>query len=247
MTDKEIYNYIMSDQRFQKFVDEGNYKRLYRLLKEIDSSLSFSELTTFFTAAEIDIFEGGIVPTEAFKDNKDLTQFDFSKITSIESSAFEGSGIQKVVLKNGQTIQSTAFKDSAVEELYLGQGVSVGPGAFARCKNLKELYINGSVKLSELAFASCRNLEEVVIDEGRANNSYEEDVFANVSHIDYVTIPGDYIGTALLLFDDNITVDTLYIIGSRDTFFQTRQGTIQELIEGIKMIRPNIKEVEFTS
>lgn len=244
MTDKEIYNYIMSDQRFQKFVDEGNYKRLYRLLREIDSSLSFSELTAFFTAAEIDIFEDGVVPTEAFKDNKDLTQFDFSKIKSIESSAFEGSGIKKVVLRNGQTVEQMAFKDSDVEELYLGQNVSIGTGAFARCKNLKELYISATVKLSELAFASCRGLEEVVIDEGR--NDFKEDVFANVKHIDYVTLPNDQIASALLMFDNNISIDTLYIIGTRESVIRSRNTTVEGFIEAIQTIRPNIQAVEFT-
>ena len=39
MTDQEIYNEIMSDNLLQKYLEEDNYKRLYRNLKIKNSSI----------------------------------------------------------------------------------------------------------------------------------------------------------------------------------------------------------------
>ena len=232
MTDQEIYETIMSDNLLQKYVDENNYVRLYRLLKERDSAIKFGELTAFLKAADIDILVSGVVPTEAFKDDKSFTEFDFSKIKTIEPSAFEGSGIRKVVLNKGQEVGIAAFKDSAVEELYLGAGVKVGNAAFARCKNLKELYVRGDVQLGKLAFASCRNLEEVAFDDGR--NNWPEDLFANVKHIDYVTLPFPH---DMNIFDRDIEIDVLYLNCSRDDYRYT--------LEEINREFPRIKDLQF--
>lgn len=231
MTDKEIYDAIMEDQALQKYLDENNFTRLYRLLKIKDSSISFGELTAFLQAADIDITENGVIPLEAFKDNKSITQYDFSKIRAIESRAFEGSGIRKVVLTKGQKVGQGAFKDSDVEEIYLSNDVEIGPGAFARCKNLKELYVAGGVKLAPLAFASCRNLNEVAFDEGRED--WPEDLFANIKHIEYVTLP---IPFDLHIFDTDVQIDVLYLNCSRDEGY-----SLQTLNRGW----PNIKELEY--
>ena len=213
MTDREIYDAIMSDQLLQKYVDENNYVRLYRLLKERDSTINFGELTAFFKAADIDILSSGIVPTEAFKGDKSFSEFDFSKIKAIEPSAFEDSGIKKVVLNKGQQVGLSAFKDSDIEELYLGAGVEVASAAFARCKNLRELYIRGDVKLDQMVFASCRNLEEVVLDDGRQN--WPDDLFANIRHISYVTLPYPF---QMNIFDRNIEIDVLYLNCTREQY-----------------------------
>ena len=231
MEDREIYEIIMGDEVLQGYLNEDNYVRLYRYLKERDSTIKFGELTAFLKNADIDISISGIVPTEAFKGDKSLTEFNFSKITSIEPSAFEGSGIRKVVLKNNQKVGQMAFKDSDVEEIYLSDGVDIGPAAFSRCNNLKELYISGGVVLSPLVFASCRNLEEVVFDEGRDN--WPSDLFANVKHINYVTMPEVYNFT---IFDRDIAIDTLYIIGSRESGIE---------LSNIQRSYPNIHELEF--
>ena len=231
MTDQEIYNEIMSDELLQKYLEEDNYKRLYRNLKIKNSSIKFSELTAFLAAAGIDVVENGVVPVEAYKDNKSLISFDFSKITSIEASAFEGSGIKKVVLTKNQSVGQAAFKDSDVEEVYLKNGVELGPAAFARCKNLKELYISGGVKLSPLVFASCRNLEEVVFDDGRED--WPDDLFANVKKIDYVTLPYPF---RLQIFDFDISIDVLYLNCSRDEDVN---------VDNIKRLWTGIKEIEF--
>lgn len=230
MEDRDIYITIMADETAKKYLETDNYKRLYRYLKQKDSSITFGELTTFLRNADIDIFAAGVVPLEAFKGDRSLTEFNFSKIKAIEASAFEGSGIRQVKLTNQQTVGQAAFKDSAVEEVYLGNGVSVGSGAFARCKNLRELYLPGGVKVEPLAFASCRNLEEVVLDDGRTD--WPEDVFANVKHIDYVTVPEQF---RMTMFDFDIQIDVLYINGPRDTTNE------QMLRRGF----PGIKEIEF--
>lgn len=230
MEDRDIYNTIMGDEALKGFLENDNYKRLYRYLKQKDSSITFGELTAFLRAADIDIFAQGVVPLEAFKDDKGLTEFDFSKIKSIEASAFEGSGLKIAKLSGVQEIGQSAFKDSAVEEVYLSNNSVVGPAAFARCLQLKELYIPGGAKLSPLAFASCRNLEEVVFDDGRTE--WPEDLFANVKHIDYVTVPDTFRAGS---FDKDIEIDVLYINSER--------GTMSD--GGIKYVYPNIKEIEY--
>ena len=231
MTDQEIYNTIMSNAKLQKYLEDDNYKRLYRLLKELDSSINFGELTIFLKAADIDITAGGIVPLEAFKGDKSISEFNFSNIKVIEASAFEGSGIRKVVLNKQQKVEQSAFRNSAAEEIYLGNGTEIGTAAFARCKNIKELYIAGGVKLSELAFASCKGLEEVAFDEGRTD--WPEDLFANVKKINYVTLSVPF---NLQIFDRDIQIDVLYLNCSRDDGIN---------VDNIKRRWTGIKEIEF--
>ena len=70
MEDRDIYITIMADETAKKYLETDNYKRLYRYLKQRDSSITFGELTTFLRNADIDIFAAGVVPLEAFKGDR---------------------------------------------------------------------------------------------------------------------------------------------------------------------------------
>ena len=251
MTDKELYDIIMEDETLQKYLDNNQFKKLYRYIKKAGNNgdmsfmdLSFAEFTAFLRAADIDVFEEGVVPEGAFRGDKSIKEFDFSKIKLIDYQAFEGSGIKKVVLRNSQKIAPTAFKDSDVEELYLGNGVEVGTAAFARCNNLKELYLAGGVKLDQLAFSHCRNLEEIVFDDGRTIDNWPNKLFVGVKHVDYVTIPEptpaqgnmrSYFLMEMGVFDSDVTIDVLYINAPRDN----------DVANAIKALFTGINEIEF--
>ena len=68
MTDKELYDIIMEDETLQKYLDNNQFKKLYRYIKKAGNNgdmsfmdLSFAEFTAFLRAADIDVFECSLV------------------------------------------------------------------------------------------------------------------------------------------------------------------------------------------
>ncbi len=110
------------------------------------------------------------IPYGAFWGCTELVDFVIPEaVISIESDAFRECAKKDLVLPDNVVyIETDTFAESAIESVVLPQNLlSVGDGAFTRCKNLKEVIIpDNTVVIGYKAFYSCESLETVLISKG---------------------------------------------------------------------------------
>lgn len=133
-----------------------------------------------------------VIGDNAFKDCVGITSFDFSKVKSIASYAFQNTGLRSVDLTGVATIKANAFRDSASLSSFTGIK-DIPASAFANC-GFETLDLNNVVKIGSSAFSSNHRLTSVSIndneDVSQNNNkvSVESSAFANCENLETVTI-----------------------------------------------------------
>ncbi len=182
-------------------------------LKTIGSS-SFSYCTSFKGNDDIIVKEA----TET-EDAVVVKGVDLSKITKIDSSAFNRTTALKAVKigKSVTTINGSAFRYSGIEHLLLEDGIKGAIGTasyvFANCDSLKEVSIPSSMnKFGTYMFYQCLSLEKVNLNQitTLAGANY---MFSGCEKLNNVVIPGTVKGAlGTYLFQNckgltNITVE----------------------------------------
>lgn len=185
MTDQELYQIIINDDKAVGYIENNDYKRLYFYILAHNSNVKPNELTNLLINAGIDLFEDGEVFALAYSEDKSLKAFDFSKITKIDKLAFNGTGLTSANLKTVKEIEAGAFFSSDLTEVYLSSGTVIGDSAFANCK-FTEIYIPDNIALADDVFRSCSSLETVVLD--GSNISAGVDTFGGCRNIDTVFV-----------------------------------------------------------
>ena len=108
------------------------------------------------------------VPNSCFQNCSKFADFDFSKITSIGTSAFEGSAVKKAAFGAPCDIGQKAFNNCIGLESVTGEVVSVGANAFNNCSGLKEAVLKSSSsnpiqRINSNAFVNCSSLDSITI------------------------------------------------------------------------------------
>lgn len=204
MTERDIYNLLMNNAKYRKYLETNDYKRLFAEVCNDDrhgSAPTPKELSQFLLNANIKIVRDGIVPPQAYKDSS-IKTFDFKDVKKIGVGAFMNTPLETADLRNVSDIQAYAFMNSQITELVLPKEGTIGYGAFGHCQGLTELYIPPMCKLSGRCFEACTNLEEVFIEDGRTE--FTPGVFTNVNSISVVYIPKDI--AVLTMFTDNAAI-----------------------------------------
>ena len=127
------------------------------------------------------------IPEGLFSGCSALTSFDFSNITSIGSSAFEGTGLTSVVIPASvKDIADNTFKNcNNLKSVDLGNINSIGSSAFEGT-GLTSVVIPASVKdIADNTFKNCNNLKSVNLGN---INSIGNSAFEGCN-IDSITIP----------------------------------------------------------
>lgn len=138
------------------------------------------------------------VPNTCFQNCSKFADFDFSKITSVGTSAFEGTAVKKAVFTAPCTIGQKAFNNCLSLESVSGEVVSVGTNAFNNCSALKEATLKS-------------NADNPLKSVGAS-------AFSNCSNLDHITIMGDpSMGTKSVGYVGNIKKDGFYIAGVPNT------------------------------
>ena len=138
----------------------------------------------------------------AFENCSNLTKVDLPKITTIESSAFEGTGLKditlpateeigysafencsnltKVDLPKVTTIESSAFKGTGLEEITLPTTKEIENYAFQNCSNLTKVDLPKVTTIGESAFEGT-GLEEITLP--ATITSIEKYAFNGFDHV----------------------------------------------------------------
>ena len=138
----------------------------------------------------------------AFENCSNLTKVDLPKITTIESSAFEGTGLKditlpateeikssafrncsnltKVDLPKVTTIESSAFKGTGLEEITLPTTKEIANNAFKNCSNLTKVDLPKVTTIGESAFEGT-GLEEITLP--ATITSIEKYAFNGFDHV----------------------------------------------------------------
>ena len=113
-----------------------------------------------------------------------------SKVKSIETRAFIGSGIIRLNTNNVENIGARAFYNcSGLTEIVFSDKIkSVSAYAFAECPNIKEASFGHSVTLTSTAFQNCTALRKVYITDPTVVGK----AFEGCNNIDFYTT-GQYI------------------------------------------------------
>ncbi len=117
---------------------------------------------TFFAANGIETIGG-----YAFAHMKTLKQVDLTGVKKIEGGAFQGTGLESVVIPDSVTeIGKYAFDSSDIRTVSFGSGISSLPYCgFTGCRYLEEVYLPPNIKVSEAySFADCVNLKKITIE-----------------------------------------------------------------------------------
>lgn len=108
------------------------------------------------------------VPNNCFQNCSKFANFDFSKITSIGTSAFEGTAVKKIAFGAPCDIGQKAFNNCISLESVTGEVVNVGSNAFNNCSALNEAVLKSSSsnpiqKIGSNAFTNCSSLGSITI------------------------------------------------------------------------------------
>lgn len=97
------------------------------------------------------------LPDSIFLNAKSLQSIDISKITKIGQSAFSGSGLTKIVLKNVTELGGRAFENcEKLSEVSFGSGLSSIPAyCFKGDVKLTSVVLESITKIGTEAFANC--------------------------------------------------------------------------------------------
>ena len=97
----------------------------------------------------------------AFENCSNLTKVDLPKITTIESSAFEGTGLKDITLPATEEIKSSAFRNcSNLTKVDLPKVTTIGGSAFEGT-GLKDITLPATEEIGYSAFENCSNLTKV--------------------------------------------------------------------------------------
>lgn len=131
------------------------------------------------------------LPKDAFKNNSYVqTVILPDSITEIGESAFYGSGVKTIDLKNVEVIGTSAFATSDIQSfIATNKLTSLGSSAFYNCSKLTSVNmtnISNTCTIGQELFASCKALTSVIL--GNAKNvSYK--MFENCSALAEISIP----------------------------------------------------------
>ena len=181
-------------------------------------------------AAESVTFADGItaIGSGAFKGTENLKNVSFeenSKLSSIGSEAFQGSGITSIALPetDGIKIGDKAFADSALTSVDLGGTSSIGSGAFSGTDGLRGVDLSGVSSIGSGAFQnsglisvtipssvssvgsnafSGNNISNVTVESGAT--AVDKTAFGG-NTITNLTIPAGHTGNALTIYGNAIT------------------------------------------
>jgi hypothetical protein len=138
------------------------------------------------------------VPDYCFQNCSKFADFDFSKITSVGTSAFEGTAVKKAAFTAPCTIGQKAFNKCLSLESVSGAVVSVGASAFYNCSALKE--------------ATLKN------NESNPLKSVGASAFANCSNLDHITVFGNpTVASQAVGYANGKKLENFYIAGEPDT------------------------------
>ena len=100
----------------------------------------------------------------AFYDNKNIREVKIKDVSYIGRSAFEGSGITKLIVDNTEHIGDWAFSESRkLKKASLKNVNKIGRYMFKNCKKMKECKITGVKTISEGTFDDCVKLKKVIM------------------------------------------------------------------------------------
>ena len=171
------------------------------------------------------------IPIDAFGECKKLTEIELSDdIERIDTGAFYGSGLKKVVLpKNLKIISEETFKDCEnLESVTLPNGLEeIERRAFQGCKRLKEIALPESLQtIGEFAFENS-GVERVRIPTAVtgsivgafAGKSFQE-IIIDEQNPAYKTVDGN-------IYSKDGTVLVQYLTGKTDATFVVPQGVLK--------------------
>ena len=108
------------------------------------------------------------VPNACFQNCSKFGDFDFSNITSIGTSSFEGTAVKKAAFNAPCTIGQKAFNNCLSLESVSGEMVNIGANAFYNCTALKDVTIKNNTSnplktIGSSAFGNCTNLNHITV------------------------------------------------------------------------------------
>lgn len=110
------------------------------------------------------------IPAMCFRDCSSLSEFSCpSTLTSVGTSAFYYSGIEKIVLpENLRTIGDMAFSCSGLKTAHIPASCTeIGKAAFSLCRNLEEISFDGGLTEIPQDFAAvCMSLRRCAVPRG---------------------------------------------------------------------------------
>ena len=115
--------------------------------------------------ANSDSLPGSYFPYEIYVDGKLVEELNLEGIKHVISGMFSNLSVKTVIVPASvETIETYAFQGSTLEKLVFEQGgtCEIGEEAFAYCNNLKEVTLY-SGKIESCAFAGCVSLEKVSV------------------------------------------------------------------------------------
>lgn len=103
-----------------------------------------------------------VVPEAMFKGCTALTEFDFSKITEVQNSAFYKTGIAAAVMPNLTALGSSAFNSCTnLTEVDLGKVTELGTNIFQSCTSLTAIDLTDITSIGANVFSGCSKLSDV--------------------------------------------------------------------------------------
>lgn len=100
----------------------------------------------------------------AFYGNKNIREVKIKDVSYIGQSAFERSGIIKLIVDNTEYIGDRAFREAKkLKKASLKKVNKIGRYMFKNCKKMKECKISGVKTISEGTFDDCVKLKKVIM------------------------------------------------------------------------------------
>lgn len=105
-----------------------------------------------------------------------LASFPFDTITTIQESAFQGSGLVTLTLTNKITsIGDYAFAQSMISKIVFSSDVTqctLGKYAFYRCRELRFVSVPTNYVINRYMFSECMNLEKLIVNVTKVPQSF---------------------------------------------------------------------------
>lgn len=174
------------------FTGKSQYENCTSLTEVNVSTLTQGMFTGCTGIAKANINGVIDIPASAFKNCSSLVDIDLTKVLTVGSSAFAGTGIKNLVIDNATEIDASAFVDCANLQTIDVAAATISDSAFAGCQFLETATVCAGT-IGSKAFSNCGSLRRVNLQNSTGTTLADigSSAFENCSVLFEIVVPGN--------------------------------------------------------
>lgn len=202
------------------FTGGSQYENCINLTKVNVGSLTKGMFKGCTALTAVDYIASAVdIPAECFQNCEKLEEVDLSKVLTIGSDSFSGSGITKLTLDNAQSIGASAFAGCNNLKSVDINVDKIGASAFANSQFIENATICAT-SIGDKAFQDCASLRRLTLQEStsRVLKSIGARAFDNCNVLLEAVVPGNpEIGTRAFGYMNNKVVADYLLVGEMNS------------------------------